>query len=112
MPILTYRCKNGHEQEDFVPLFSDRSETLSCRCGELAKRVPSLPAFRLGWKKTMMDTAAQVWEGSTLEGTDGREGYIDVTDNKVQFDLGHTGHRHRPPREKRRGPEFAGADDS
>lgn len=56
MPILTYRCPNGHTTDDlhrsnvlvgdaWVP--NPVREVLTCRCGGEAKRVPSAPSVRV-----------------------------------------------------------------
>ena len=49
MPTYQYKCKNNHITDVFEMSVKDMKEAITCKCGEIAKKIMSLPIPEI-WK--------------------------------------------------------------
>jgi hypothetical protein len=84
--MYEYMCANEHWQERLYNRFEDSPDERLCECGEIAKRVASRTQFKCAWVPTYVD-AKNGWEGTPLEGTDGKN-RLTYESDKIQVDLG------------------------
>jgi putative FmdB family regulatory protein len=63
MPIYEYRCPNGHMTDAFRSV-DTRHALERCKCGAMAEKVISRPAFAVGDIKGYRSTLDGTWIGS------------------------------------------------
>lgn len=87
MPLYEYECDNQHRSEEIFFSYRDAPDELACpHCGATAHRLVSCPQFKLGWVIPVVDSAKEIWAGTPLEGTDGKNPLY-YKSKRLQFDM-------------------------
>jgi len=86
MPIYEYICERGHISEE---IYLDRAKAPGegqCKfCEGDNVKIVSPSTFKLGWEMVVNDSG-RVWDGTPLEGTDGRN-ELYYKSKRLQFDM-------------------------
>jgi hypothetical protein len=95
MPLYDYHCRacDATRRDEWYHLASDAPRSLVCTCGESMVRLIGIPLMWPQGHSGAVVPGKEVFAGTPLEGTDGRNPYAEpgepgYKEPKLSFDMG------------------------